>query len=413
MNRDGAGVLAHEVHGLAADILSVGWNDQEPRPIAIELDEVQSQQVEQFNHRLVANSSSGLFPLAPVGPGPGTVKYGSVSASHTNSVLRLFRNGCSTFQKEQLSCVMIDGKLSLGALRAHDRSFHDAAQFGMEWTVIGSQVVKAYPQIAGLLQQASNTGGQLARAEGELQLGRRMFNVWTQLVKLPGKDIPFKTVKSLLLRSKPQCAASIPFLWAYLLKFGGGQDARHFFELAEFVEVWGCTQRTSLGSEVWDLLSQDCKVPGELLIRVRHAILRLLFAHTDPKYLTLGDIKRIFSQGMVSKMVEIEKMMAEVRQIAADGELPKRFYLDLQFWEQHAIEVILDKRDAKHFKGSVESAIQFHLDYIQKQGGPHLTSKWESFRIDETAVEDKASKTSSPASKHRNFVLQRDVHFCF
>ena len=413
MNRDGAGVLAHEVHGLAADILSVGWNDQEPRPIAIELDEVQSQQVEQFNHRLVANSSSGLFPLAPVGPGPGTVKYGSVSASHTNSVLRLFRNGCSTFQKEQLSCVMIDGKLSLGALRAHDRSFHDAAQFGMEWTVIGSQVVKAYPQIAGLLQQASNTGGQLARAEGELQLGRRMFNVWTQLVKLPGEDIPFKTVKSLLLRSKPQCAPSIPYLWTYLLKFGGGQDARHFFELAEFVEVWGCTQRTSLGSEVWDLLSQDCKVPGELLIRVRHAILRLLFAHTDPKYLTLGDIKRIFSQGMVSKMVEIEKMMAEVRQIAADGELPKRFYLDLQFWEQHAIEVILDKRDAKHFKGSVESAIQFHLDYIQKQGGSHLTSKWESFRIDETAVEDKASKTSSPASKHRNFVLQRDVHFCF
>ena len=123
--------------------------------------------------------------------------------------------------------------------------------------------MKAYPQIAGLPQQASNTGGQLARAEGELQLGRRMFNVWTQLVKLPGKDIPFKTVKSLLLRSKPQCATSIPYLWAYLMKFGGGQDARHFFELAEFVNVWGCTQRTSLGSEVWDLLSQDCKVPGE------------------------------------------------------------------------------------------------------------------------------------------------------
>ena len=84
---------------------------------------------------LVANSSSGLFPLAPVGAGPGTVKYGSVSASHANSVLRLFRGGCSTFQ--QMSCVMIDGKLSLGALCAHDRSFHDAAQFGMEWTVIG------------------------------------------------------------------------------------------------------------------------------------------------------------------------------------------------------------------------------------------------------------------------------------
>ena len=183
--------------------------------------------------------------------------------------------------------------------------------------------------------------------------------------------------------------------------------------LSEFVNVWGCTQRTSLGSEVWDLLSQDCKVPGELLIRVRHAILRLLFAHSDPKYLTLGDIKRIFSQGMVSKMVQIEKMMAEVRQIAADGELPKRFYLDLQFWEQHAIEVILDKRDVKHLKGSVESAIQFHLDYIQKQGGPHLTSKWESFRIDETANEDKPSKTSSPASKHQKFVLQRDVLFCF
>ena len=89
---------------------------------------------------------------------------------------------------------------------------------------------EAYPQIAGLLQQASNTGGQLARAEGELQFGRRMHNVWTQLVKdSPGKDIPFKDVKSLLLRSKPQCATSIPFLWQYLLKFGGGQDARHFY----------------------------------------------------------------------------------------------------------------------------------------------------------------------------------------
>ena len=397
-NRDGAGVLAHEVHGLAADIIAVGWNDAEPKPVCVELGPEEALLAEKFNVALSLNSANGIFPLAPVEP--GTCKFGSLSASHTNSVLRLFRASCKNSQKE-MKAVQVNGTLSMEALKLHDPGFFEAATQGLLWTVLPAKLMVEFPELPQLIQEAANTGGQLARHEGELQLARRIHNVWCRLKDTTTTEVTFQQVKDQILRSKPSCAGSVPFLWQYLLKFGGGQDARHFYELDEFVNVWGCTQRTSLGSEVWDVLSQDSKVPGELLIRVRHAILRLLFIHVDAKYLTLGDIKRIFSQGMVSKVVEIEKLMAEVRQIAADGELPKRFNVDIQLWECHAVEILLDKKDVKYCKGKPECALQFHLDHIQEQGGPHLTSKWESFRVDEPD-EHKPSKTSSPASKQRN-----------
>ena len=408
-NRDGAGVLAHEVHGLAADIIAVGWDDAEPKPIAVELDAQESLLTEQFNQRLYDSSAGGMFPLAPVAP--GSCKYGSLSGSHTNSVLRLFLNSCKNSQPNMQE-VCVNDTLSMEALRLRDPGFADACVAGLKWTVLPSALMKEFEMLPGLIQQSANTANQIARAEGELQLARRIHNIWKGLKDLHTTEVTYQQVKDQILRSKPSCAGSVPFLWQYLLKFGGGQDARHFYELAEFVNVWGCTQRTALGSEVWDLLSQDSKVPGELLIRVRHAILRVLFAHVDAKHLTLGDIKRIFSQGMVSKVVALEKLMAEVRQIAADGELPKKFYVDIQMWECNAVEILLDKRAVKHFKGKPECAIQFHLDYIEKQGGPHLTSKWESFQADEPD-EDKSAKTSSPASKQRNQIFSRKEIYSF
>ena len=85
-NRAGGGVNALEVNLLASDICEVGWSWDACRHAACIEEKPGSTVIEDFNKRLAADS--GLAPVEE-----GTIKYGSLSCSHTRQALRAISAG--------------------------------------------------------------------------------------------------------------------------------------------------------------------------------------------------------------------------------------------------------------------------------------------------------------------------------
>ena len=90
---------------------------------------------------------------------PGTVKFASLSATHTNLVLRLFQAGCK--HSDERFCT--SGHLSMEKLKKHDPIYHDAVTHGLYWDIVSSEVLDAFPELASLIQLTANTSGQLQK----------------------------------------------------------------------------------------------------------------------------------------------------------------------------------------------------------------------------------------------------------
>ena len=117
-----------------------------------------------------------------------------------------------------------DPKLTPEGLKGHDEGFYNAVVNGLEWTVLSASLINKWPCLLQMFSESSNTGGQLQRRESECQMGLRILN----LVKGGMKE--YKHLKDRLLRSKPTCFASVPFIYSFLLKFGGGPESPLFLE---------------------------------------------------------------------------------------------------------------------------------------------------------------------------------------
>lgn len=370
-NRDGYGAAGLDVHALLGDVLSVGWDWSCPNPIACELSPADVARVERFNLDLVRASEGGECALAPVEA--GSVKFASLSASHTNAMLRLLAAGCP-YKGTCADQVTVSGMLSMESLMKHDPQFHDAATLGLSWTVISQTVMNAYPGLASLIQEAANTGGQIQRKEGELQMARRLFNLWKSLKAGSQGQTDFSTIRSRILRSKPHCSASVPYIYQFLLKFGGGEDCRVLLETEEYVKAKGGSQRV-LGPLFWDHVSQDTK-NGAPLLRLRHACLRL--AYVEEKALTAADPKRLVGMAAHPNTQKAEDLMQEVRTLVASIKLEDAFFWEVQKWEMDAVKVLLDKKGKfRSLEHAVSAAVvRIHEDL----GGPLISEKWMAFR---------------------------------
>ena len=130
-NRDGLGCYPTEVHGLLSDIGSSGWSWSEAKAIATEVPHGDTK-VEEFNRKLI-QSSQGMLPEVQ----PGTVKFASLSATHTNLVLRLFAAGCK--HSDERFCT--SGHLSMVKTQTPWRHFPWG---GDAWTFLAHFVLRNF-----------------------------------------------------------------------------------------------------------------------------------------------------------------------------------------------------------------------------------------------------------------------------
>ena len=115
-NRDGTGISTSHVQALASQFYELGFDPSLQRPIAVEL---------QSDDALVQKWNQELIGLAPV---TKPLKFASLSASHTNQVLRSFLHGMPHGDDR----LTFNGQMSSQKLKDHDPLYFAAVEEGLK-----------------------------------------------------------------------------------------------------------------------------------------------------------------------------------------------------------------------------------------------------------------------------------------
>ncbi|CAK9031000.1 Uncharacterized protein SCF082_LOCUS19438 [Durusdinium trenchii] len=315
-NRDGLGVLPSECHGLLSDIGDSGWSWKEVRAVACEVSDTES--VMNFNQGLVERSK-GLLPRAA----PGSVKYASLSATHTNMVLRMF----AAHHPHSDIRFTNNGSLSLEKLESHDGEYYDAVCHGLRWEIVAADVMEAFPALPSLVQLTMNTSGQLQRKETELQLCLRVFRVWTE--QRASKDVVgFADVKKQLQRSKPEFVTSLPNIFSFVMQFCGGDEAPH------------------------------AAIQGALC---------------PEKIISHHDVKKLLTH---EKIVYADEMIGEVRKLAKDKGLTDMSLI--YEWGRSVLMILLEKKvPGVEVKQTLEDQAALLTWKVREDLGVNLTNRWD------------------------------------
>ncbi|CAJ1330948.1 unnamed protein product, partial [Effrenium voratum] len=379
-NRDGYGCSGNDVHSLLHGILAVGWNDACVKPLCVESSG--DAEVERYNLKMVEDAGGLLAPVEV-----GGCRYATLSASHTNQVLRLISYGWHHEHIEDGECpdVTVGGRISGEQLGKVDPLFYKAAQEGIVWTVISSLVLTQYPILANILQEAGNTSGQLQRKEHELQLARRLHHECLNLKATmpPGSGVSYSDVRARVTRSRPGCSAALPHIFSFLMKFSRGAEAAALLETERCVKLCGGSSQRDLGASFWDSLGRDLK-GGAPVLRLRHAMLRLALVGPD-QVINTGDVKKMSSVAFKETALRCDDLMIDMRAYyearLADEEQSKLQKLLFEF-EMELVAIAFDKRHCSCWKNaaSFEQAAQAFVDSVFQHVNVRITDKWERHR---------------------------------
>ncbi|CAJ1418219.1 unnamed protein product [Effrenium voratum] len=406
-NRDGCGVCAADVHSLLSDILSIGFDPSQPKPVCVECSGDGA--IEAFNTCLVEDSAGMLAPVIP-----GSCKYASLSSSHTNQVLRLLAAGCNHVHDSEAGApdITVQGKLSMEQLAQRDPLFHSAASEGMTWTVVGRAALERFPSLGPLLQEAGNTSGQLQRKETELQLARRIHREFLKVAssKPPGSSVSYQELRAQVLRSKPSCTAAIPFIFTFLRKYSGGSSAEALNETEQAIRMFGVSSQRELGADFWDSLGRDMR-GGAPLLRLRHALLRAAIIKPE-RGIASADARRLSSVAFKELALQCDWLMVEMRSLLAtylanvDKELD--VLKELYDFEMTVVSVALGKKskDAKQaLPHTIEQAAQAFVEKVALLKQVTISKQW----VAHTASPEPSSLASASSSKDAGVMRSYDA----
>ena len=388
-NRDGVGCVGSDCHSLLDDILAVGWDPSAPKPVCVEVRDAHDEVVA-FNEKMIQSNNNLLAPLQT-----GCVKYASLSASHTNQVLRLLRaqHPHTHSAGSEGTAITVGGLLSMEQLRNTDALFHAAAAGGIEWQVVAEKVLQRFPALGELLQEAGNTSGQLQRSETEMQLARRILR---EVSAAPaGQAVSYQSIRQRVLRSKPACAQAVPWIFGFVVKFAGGRDGSVLLETELAIKMCGSTAQRELGAMFWDNLSRELKGAAPVL-RLRHAVLRLAIIGPE-KMVAASDVRKLSSTGMKEQVLKADELLMEVRTLVQNhmtDDNRQELLKDLFDFELEVAAIVLEKKHKEHkICGSVEEAAQMLVDRVAEHTDVVISTKWEGHRAEPIASSATASSS--------------------
>ena len=157
-NRDGSGISMSHVHRLCSEFYELGFSNDLTNNVAVEVAPGDSSCLN-FNSKLALEAGGKLPPAEVI----GMLRYGSVSGSHSNMVMRMFLYQVP-HADERLT---VGGKLSIEKVKLEDPAYAEAIENGMRWTIIASVVIERFPRLPLLLQAAANSQNQVAQTESQ------------------------------------------------------------------------------------------------------------------------------------------------------------------------------------------------------------------------------------------------------
>ena len=222
-NRNGGGVNALEVNLLASDICEVGWSWDACRHATCIEEKPGDSFISDFNKRLVAHS--GLAPVVE-----GSIKYGSLSCSHTQQALRAIASGCESDNP----LMSQGGRYCLERLGSRDKLYAEAVAQGLRWKVMSWKVREMHPRVPDLIQSARNIGSTLNRKESEMQILLRLHSMSAAYVTKTGGSPPWAEIKRSILRTRPACADKLDAMIAFVVARSGGATGTFLQQLSVF-----------------------------------------------------------------------------------------------------------------------------------------------------------------------------------
>ena len=381
-NRDGQGVSAAHVQELISSIGAIGFSSSEVKAVALEIPlDSRGDACRSFNRRLVDEASGKLAPVEHL-------RYASIVGSHSNQAARAFLAGVA--HKDAHLCV--DGRLSLEKLRSHDSAWAHAIQEGVDWLIVSWDVAECFPTYAGLAQAAGNAAGQIAAVEHELQLAKKLNLAIHAHIKRSGQTIvSYCDVSQEILRSRPPNASSLPGVFQFVLRCGGGVAQDAYMQQSEKHIVSHGNPTRPLGVDIWTSLASEIK-GKEQHVAFRHMLLKLAFCGPE-RILTVSDVKRAMtSKELLNKATQAEMLLKQMagllQQVFSNKvELAKQVAeLEIQF-----AAVVLQKRKVTKAE-SLEEVCNQTLSLFG------LPSPFQVQKPSEPAATTSASSTSAQGS---------------
>ena len=373
VNRDGFGVSPRDCHRSLRLIADLRWDDRVPQPLCIEIDNGDGN--EEFNPRIVNSCPDGEFGIPAFQP--NSIRYASLSCSHTNFALR-----CCVHQmphQDSNKTLTVDGRLSLDKISNVDEGLARAAREGLTWTVINKDVSEVGEALS-LLQASQNSVSAISRPEHEFQI---LMRIYSSQVGDPNKAWP--DMKAQLLLSKPQCAESTPYMWGFLKRFGGGH------KLLEEVEARLKRQTEmskSLGLPWWKALgAEGPKGSAEQFVLWRFSVLATALCTEHP--ITASDMKRSISKDGIKKVMQAEGFLREAKKLT--DSMP---YVNAARWScmDKLVLIGMDRMKNKSF----EEAMCELCDDIEEEIDERPSNKYDAFmkRSEEGVVADSDAQTA-------------------
>ncbi|CAL1159028.1 unnamed protein product [Cladocopium goreaui] len=340
-NRDGTGISPDHVQKLCLDFFEFGYVPSASRRICIELGTGDrcSDDTRAYNDKLVQQSNNLLPPIKD------KLRFATIAGSHSNQVMRMWFYGME-HASEKLTT---GGRLSSEILQRSDSLYWQAVHQGVEWEIISSLVPATWKHFASLASSAANSAQQVSQGETDLQVCKKIASTWQACNA--GNVMTYQEMKPILLRSKPPRTETIPHLFSFMMKCGGGATGHLMQATESFVRCNGISSRR-LPVQAWDYLATDVKnKQGEQAVLWRHAMLKTMYCVENG--LTPGDIKKSFSNGSIFQQVLVfERTHQELRKLGASmSELSGHMLAQgLGVFEVDSVMAILGKK----FKGPHE-----------------------------------------------------------
>ena len=304
------------------------------------------------------------------------LRYATVSGSHTNQALRLWFYGCD---HQTL------GHLSLEQLQTRDSGYYHAVVDGLDVDIVSSVVPKTFPQFPDLAQNAANAVGQQQRGETELQLCRKVVSIWQAKQQGSNDPVAYGEISPSILLTKPPNGGTLPSLYAFILKCGGGKTGHLMLQTEEYVRCFGNAGRC-LGTPIWDALSSEVKRQNHNVLW-RHALLKTLLCHHE-RLVSVSDIKRSLTQkDLQPKVQDFEKMLSQLRGIgrSVGGLSAHQVDMGVGTFEVESVLVLLQKKPKEahevyeSFDHVEEAAHKAVKTWREQSKDATLASPWESF----------------------------------
>ena len=335
-----------------------------------------------------------LLRLPPI---KDKLRFATIAGSHSNQVMRMWFYGME-HASEKLTT---GGRLSSEILQRSDSLYWQAVHQGVEWEIISSLVPATWKHFASLASSAANSAQQVSQGETDLQVCKKIASTWRACNA--GNVMTYQEMKPILLRSKPPRTETIPHLFSFMMKCGGGATGHLMQATESFVRCNGISSRR-LPVQAWDYLATDVKnKQGEQAVLWRHAMLKTMYCVENG--LTPADIKKSFSNGSIFQQVLVfERTHQELRKLGASmSELSGHMLAQgLGVFEVDSVMAILGKKfkgphepfsDFKDLRHAAHKCVTCWNEHVKQP----VTSPWAA-DVAASTPSASASQTSRPSS---------------